>query len=396
MTAIAYIRKSVVHAGARTLSWEVQEAEVRALATRHGDDLTILSDWGKSGRKGAAGRPGYAELLEHLEAGSVHAIYAYSLSRLSRSLVEYARFADTCMKAGVPVRLVKEGEIDFGSASGRLIVNILAAVAQMEAELAQERAVDMVRQRRARGDKVGRQAYGELPGENLSDVTDAYEIAGSLHGAARLLNMRGIPTRLGRPWWRTSVRSVLAHSAPHLLPPSSEQGVAVRSPSRLARILRCYCGAILTPHSPRGDVRYYCGAASGSSDHSRPKSVAESIILPWVIDQVDALEPPLAPVEAARAPEIEDLTTRKARLGKAYLAGALEDDEFEAAIREVDAALAILTTSDRLERLGPVNWESDPKDINALLRALLVDVQLDETMRPVGANWRAGTPSARA
>jgi len=125
--------------------------------------------------------------------------------------------------------------------------------------------------------------------------------------------------------------------------------------------------------------------------------VAESAILPWIIERVNKMEPPPVPVEGAGAPgRIEELTMLKRRAGRAYLAGALEDDDFEEEVRRIDAELAAMTTSDRLERLGPVNWDSDPRDINELLRALLVCVQLDETMRPAGEpEWRVDwRPSA--
>jgi DNA invertase Pin-like site-specific DNA recombinase len=257
MQPVAYIRKSVVHVGARTMSWEVQEGEVRAMAERYGDkDLTILSDWGKSGRKGAAGRAGYRDLIERIEAGKVSAVYAYSLSRLSRSLADYAALAALCATKKVPIRLAKEGEQDFASPHGRLIAHVLAATAQMEAELAQERARDLVMARRSRGDQIGRERYGMRAGEDIALVVAAFKEAGSFHGAARLLTERGVPTRLGRPWRPTTVRVLLEKYAPIGTLPMGQVQRAKTSPRfRLARLLRCHCGKTLTGVNQKGRPR---------------------------------------------------------------------------------------------------------------------------------------------
>src|SRR5207249_2682193 len=52
MTAYGYVRKSVVHDPARMLSPETQEAAIRALAARRGDqEVVILSDLDVSGKR---------------------------------------------------------------------------------------------------------------------------------------------------------------------------------------------------------------------------------------------------------------------------------------------------------------------------------------------------------
>lgn len=148
---VAYLRKSEAspkelarHPSNGQPSWQVQEAQVKELAARQGDEgLLVLSDWGHSGPGDRTDRlAGYLRLKEMVENGEVSAIYGYSLSRLARNLSEYCALAELCQERGVPIRLCQEGEQDFSSPSGRLIMGILAAVAQMDAELAQERAED--------------------------------------------------------------------------------------------------------------------------------------------------------------------------------------------------------------------------------------------------------------
>jgi DNA invertase Pin-like site-specific DNA recombinase len=389
--AVAYIRKSVVQKGAMTLSWEMQEADVRAIAERRGDtDILILSDWGKSGRKGAEGRPGYRTLLEMIEGGQVRTLYAYSLSRLSRSLIEYSRLADLCVKAGVRVHFAKEGEMDFASPAGRLIVNILASVAQMEAELAQERSRDMVRARRARGDRLGRAPYGSRAGEDRGAVVAAFQREGSLHGAARALNAAGVPTREGRPWKSGSVRDLLRRAAPELLPTHPTPGAKAGAPFRLARLLRCSCGTLLTTQRGIKQARYWCHRATDDPSHPSPKSVVEDRVLPWVQAEIGLLRVPDPDVSLGEsgAEDRERIDEALRRNKVAFLAGDMEDHEYLETKKALDTQLERLDAEGRVVRVEIPDLAQDPKDVNEWLRAVLEYVQMDEAMRPSFAVWR--------
>ena len=57
----------------------------------------MLTDWGRSG--GSTRRPGYQRLLGAIDRREVETIYSYSLSRLSRSLLD---FADLLERFGKP------------------------------------------------------------------------------------------------------------------------------------------------------------------------------------------------------------------------------------------------------------------------------------------------------
>jgi DNA invertase Pin-like site-specific DNA recombinase len=393
VVAAAYIRKSVVQAGAVTLSWEIQEAEVEALAARHGDTrLQVYSDWGRSGRGEKTHlRRGYLELVAAVEKGHVDAVYAYSLSRLTRSIVEYARLAELCQARGVRIRTCKEGETDFSTAAGRVVARILAVVAQMEAELAQERGRDMVRARRARGDRIGRQPYGERDGEDLGAVVAAWGRARSLHGAARILNADRVPTRAGTLWRSNSVRSVLATSAPSLLPSRPSPRVAPASNARLARLLRCHCGSLLTPTRNHGGLRYRCSRAMDDPSHGA-QSVAESIVLPWVAAELELVEPPFEEVSLAeeRGGRRDAVAELRRRNLVAYLAGDLDDAQYAEAKAALDDELEAIDAEGRAIAMDMrPDWEGDdPRLLNEWARSVLEYVQLDARMRPAFAKWR--------
>src|SRR5262245_55125494 len=128
---VAYLRRSSSSkdgAGGR-VSYDVQRAAVLDLARRHGDpEPELVTEWGLSGAAqagvfGGTGRGGrrraFGDLRERIAAGSVSALYAYSLSRLARSTRDLLDLAELCAGGGVPIRLAKEGDLDFATPHGR-------------------------------------------------------------------------------------------------------------------------------------------------------------------------------------------------------------------------------------------------------------------------------------
>ncbi|HEY5519976.1 MAG TPA: recombinase family protein, partial [Candidatus Limnocylindrales bacterium] len=216
----AYLRKSSVKNLATDLSPETQERAVRALAARHndnGDRLVVLADWDISGSgRYTKKRVGYQQLLAAIKSGDCSAVYSYSLSRLGRSVHELTGLFALCAATDVPVRLVADA-VDTSTASGVLLANVLASVAQFESDVAGERQRARYATLRALGREVRTtRRYGEKTGDNgeaedAQAVLGAFRDAGSYSGAARLLNERGVkPRNSQRGWWPSSV-AVIVH-----------------------------------------------------------------------------------------------------------------------------------------------------------------------------------------
>jgi DNA invertase Pin-like site-specific DNA recombinase len=384
---VAYIRKSVVQKGARLLSPEVQEAEVRKLAERYGDtDLVILSDLGKSG--GTVKRPGYQQLLADIEQGRVSTVYAYSLSRLNRSVRDYSALADLCVEKRVAVRLVHEGEQDFTTPNGRFIATILAAVAQMQREIDGERQRDNIRARSANGERHGEPPYGAHEGESVEAVADAYRQTGSLHGAARLLDEWGIPTRRGNGWRRASVRKILASQSPGTIPPGQVARAKGAPPFRLARLLRCHCGRILTGVMVKGHVRYRCTDTPAGHGKS---SIAEDHILGWVKEEAARFRVPVdkAITEAADA-ERAAMQDRLDNLSRQHEMGIITDAQLAERARAVqEAAERLEMATVALDVPQGIDWAGwTPEAVNKVLRTYWHHVELGADVVPVRADWR--------
>lgn len=407
--AVAYLRKSRV-TNDRHVSWEVQERQVRELAARDGHaDLMLLSDWSRSGREEKTSLRGdYLRLRKMIEAGEVHTVYSYSLSRLARSLTEYASFAKLCEAQSVRVVLAKEGVMDYSSASGRFNVGILALLAQMEAELAQERARDTITARRARGDHIGAAGYGkrlvrgklvEAEGENVDTVADAYREAGSFAGAARLLNARGVPTKRNLKWSGSVVRDILRGGRPQVLRGVRvEPRVAQRGKFILSRLLVCPCGNVMTGRASYTKtkygtygpyVSYQCYRGRYEPDHGKPYMIAERELLAWVkAEEARKEAPPILPDADADAGHREVLEGKRLRWIEQYGEGLIDKATRDRHLAVIDAELSSLGSAELLQALPAIEWDTDDADtINFALRALWRGIRLDEQLRPIAAEW---------
>lgn len=397
MTAYAYLRKSSVHDPSRELSHEVQEQAVRELAKRHGDNgknLTILSDWDKSGRLGADKRPGYRALLDAIESGACTAVYSYSLSRLGRSLPELARLIEDCDKRKIPVRLYADS-VDTSTASGRLLANVLGSVAAFEADVASERVRAAHAAKLARGEKIGTaKEYGQSPGEDAAAVLAAFREAGSYSAAAKLLNERGVRPRNGRAWWPSSVRVVVKRLDPSIAAMRPSRGYKAGGTSfLLARLLRCpTCGTRLTGTRDRldgpnkGRVRYACRMGT-VIPHPRI-SISEHLILPAIQEEASMLRAVGEIEMPTTGLGSRDLEARRLRIIDLYESGHIDREERERRLAVVADKLARLGAQQTIQAVPTLDWNWSPRTINRVLRALFERIELDpETFRPRRFDW---------
>lgn len=109
-----------------------------------------------SGRRGAV-RPVWDETVRNLRHGDT--LVVTELSRLGRSTTDLSLLCDDFQQRGVALRVLNlgGGAVDTSSASGRLLFDVLAAVAQMERTLLIERTKRGLAAARARGRRGGRQ-----------------------------------------------------------------------------------------------------------------------------------------------------------------------------------------------------------------------------------------------
>jgi DNA invertase Pin-like site-specific DNA recombinase len=399
--AIAYLRRSRVdETRTGAISFDAQETAVRLQAKRWGfDDLELVVDWGRSGGRGKENRrAGYMKLRDLIEAGQVTDVFSYDLARLTRSLTEWTRLADLAADRGVRIHLVKEGDFDFSTASGEMLANILASVAQAVRRWASERSKETITALRARGASIGRKPYGSRPGEDLNLVTSAYREAGSFLGAARLLNERDVPNLKGKSWVPSAVAWILRQQAPELVLARPAVG-GHGKPGRfaLSGLVRCHCGRVMGPYRYRNGRNptytvYRCAGGRADPGHGRPYAVSDGALLPWAMDEAARLRVPAgaAAITGQRSAERAKLDGRRSRILDMFEAGHITREEREARLAPVYEALERLDReagAATLATIPTIDWSWPPERLNAVLRALWAQIELGHDLRPVRAEW---------
>lgn len=97
-------------------------------------------------------RPELDACLDYIREGDT--LVVTRLDRLARSTVDLCRIAETLDREGVNLQVIDQN-IDTGDATGRLLFNMLGAIAQFETEIRAERQADGIRKAKERGVRLG-------------------------------------------------------------------------------------------------------------------------------------------------------------------------------------------------------------------------------------------------
>lgn len=150
MDVAGYIRVSTEQQKADG-SHENQRDELERWADRNDHTITFFEDIAISGQSDE--REAYAELMDRAE--EFDAVVVRELSRFGRSLQKVLNDVDELADRDVDFISLKEN-IDLSTAQGKLFLNMIGAFNQFWADLARERANEMVQRRREEGKPLGR------------------------------------------------------------------------------------------------------------------------------------------------------------------------------------------------------------------------------------------------
>lgn len=107
-----------------------------------------------SGSVAASERPGFGKLVDKLEDGDV--LVVTKLDRLGRNAMDVRATVEALAGMGVRVHCMALGGQDLTSASGKLTMGVLAAVAEFERDLLIERTHAGLARAKAEGKAIGR------------------------------------------------------------------------------------------------------------------------------------------------------------------------------------------------------------------------------------------------
>lgn len=402
----AYIRRSYVDAESPgDISLEAQRSAVRRLAAAdgHGHELAEYNDWGISADVAKAGqRTAYSRLLADMEAGRVSAVYAFDVDRLYRDPRDLIRLQDAAQAHAVRI-VTTGGPLAIGEGddpAAEAFAFMGSVFGRLELQKIKKRNRAAREARMARGDSMGQPGYGwrhvrdetgrilrvRDPEVDLQPLLNAYNEAGTVLGAVRLLNERGIPSAKGGRWYTSAYTRILEDHWPGLLPRKGASGKRIAGSALLAQLLICHCGTVLTPNKVR--KQYWCSRGHVTPGHGRT-SISEDRLLPWVIAEAARVRLPdrvqLAEASEGKRPALE---ARRERIIDNYEDGLVTRAQRDAKLAAVDEELDRLDTAAVVVDVPTINWKAPAEHVNAILRAFWSGVYLDHELRPVRAEWR--------
>ncbi len=163
-----------------------------------------------------------------LEDKEVDGLVVVKLDRLTRRVADLGLLIDKYFKNGDAHLLSVNEQIDTHSAAGRLLVHILASVAEWERETIAERIRDAMNHLKQKGVKLGAEAFGWMRVEDVDDegrrivrniaeemntvdrIVELHSGGMSLREIAVTLEKENRPTKRGGVWQAQTVANILA------------------------------------------------------------------------------------------------------------------------------------------------------------------------------------------
>ncbi len=163
-----------------TQSTENQRVELAQAGYQIPDEFWF-SDRGVSGKTCATQRPQFGILLSKIRTGET--LVVSKLDRLGRDAVDVMQTIRLLGDRNVKVIVLQLGSTDLTSAAGKLLLTMLAAVAEMERDLLVERTQAGLQRAKAQGKKLGRPA--KTTPEQQRSIKDDLKLGVSVSQLAR-------------------------------------------------------------------------------------------------------------------------------------------------------------------------------------------------------------------
>lgn len=205
---IGYVRVSTDEQARSGLGLEAQVRTVTDECERRGWRMVrLVRDEGVSAK--TLERPGLRQALTSIAEGKADGIVAAKLDRLSRSVIDFSALLDWADDLDATI-VALDLQVDTSTAAGRLMANLVSAIAEWEREIIGERTAGGMAVKRSQGSPISRAAVADRP-ELMTRIRQLRDDKGmTLQQIADLLNREGVPTLRGGKEWRPSSVSTAA------------------------------------------------------------------------------------------------------------------------------------------------------------------------------------------
>lgn len=217
-----YIRVSTQKQAEEGFSLDAQRQRLTAMCTANGwrlCDDQVYTDAGESGK--SADRQAYQAMLTAIEAGAINRVVVAKLDRLSRNTRDFLEFLDFCDRHDCAIVSIAEG-FDTGTPTGRAVVTVLMAFAELERTQIKDRVMTGKREKARRGGYNGAfvplgycyngaWSIDEAAAAAVRTCFDRYNAGDTLTAIAQELNASAAPTARGGKWHPATVRYILTN-----------------------------------------------------------------------------------------------------------------------------------------------------------------------------------------
>lgn len=154
MRLIAYLRVSTEEQADSGLGLEAQRHNTHAWADLYGSTIVATYQDVCSGSVRPEDRPGWQAVLAELASQQAQGVIFLRLDRVGRNVSDIAGIVDTLRKDQHFIS-VKE-QFDTNSPAGKMMLHVLAAVAQFERDTIRARTIEAMAAKKLRGEQIGR------------------------------------------------------------------------------------------------------------------------------------------------------------------------------------------------------------------------------------------------
>ena len=167
--------------GYARVSTDEQDTAAQVAALKTAGCEIIITETGSGSKR----REKLDKLLKRLGHGDV--LYVWKLDRLSRSLKDVLAIMEELDRQGAGFKSITEAHFDTTSATGALMLQIVASFAEFERKMLRERTFAGLKAARARGARLGRPQA--LTQEQQRQMTEMLANGSTMADCARTFNV---------------------------------------------------------------------------------------------------------------------------------------------------------------------------------------------------------------
>jgi DNA invertase Pin-like site-specific DNA recombinase len=216
MKVIGYTRISDAEQSTDGLSLDTQRATIERYCEQRGWDLVeVIEDDGYTGRND--NRPGLRRAMAMLNKRKGHrpdAIVVARLDRLARSLANLITYIDRSREKRWGLVAI-DMDLNTTSANGRLVIRIIASVAEWESEINSERTSAGMKavhaKKRANGEVFGFPT--QVDSQTVAHIIRARNRGDTFGAIARKLDRSTPPPGGGKRWYPSTVERIYKREA---------------------------------------------------------------------------------------------------------------------------------------------------------------------------------------